>query len=226
MKYMKMATALSAILTLGLVITPVSAESGKNPEAAVEKLMAKFDTNQDGQITQEEVAAVRAEFFANADADKDGALSLDEYKAAKERKHEKRFQGYFTKMDADNSGDLSLDEFLNAKKDRMKNIADPESELKDRFTKMDTDNNGALTAEELMEGKKKGICKGGKGDKDKGYDQDPEKKFAEKDTDGNGSISKEEFEGNNKIFDTFDGNKDGTITAEEIQAGMKPKAAE
>jgi Ca2+-binding EF-hand superfamily protein len=218
MRYTKIATALSAVMTLGLVTAPVYAE--KDPQAKVGKLMQKFDTNQDGQITQEEAAAVRTEFFTGADTNKDGALNLDEYKIAKEKKQEKRFNEYFVKMDVDKNGSLSLEEFLNARKDRMKNITDPESELKNRFTKMDVDNNAALTAQELMEGKKKGICTSGKEDK---YDDNPEKSFAQKDADGNGSVSKAEFDAGDKMFGKFDGNKDGIITKDEIVNAIEAK---
>jgi Ca2+-binding EF-hand superfamily protein len=219
MKYTKIAAALSAVTVLGLATAPVYAE--KDPQAKVEKLMGKFDTNQDGQITQEEASAVRAEFFTEADTNKDGALNLDEYKIAKEKKQEKRFNKYFAKVDVDKSGDLNLTEFLNAKKDHMGNTTEPESELKDRFTKMDTDNNAALTAQEVLEGKKKGICKDGEGEK---YDDNPEKSFAKKDADSNGSVSKAEFDAGDKMFSTFDANKDGTITKEEIVESTKQKA--
>lgn len=218
MKYTKIAVALSAVMTVGLATAPVYAE--KDPQVKVEKLMSKFDTNKDGQITQEEAAAVRTEFFTEADTNKDGALNLDEYKIAKEKKREKRFNEYFVKMDVDKSGDLNLTEFLNARKDHVKKVADPESELKDRFTKMDTDNNASLTVQEVMEGKKKGICKAGK----EYDDEDLAKSFAKKDADGNGSVSKAEFDVSDKMFEKIDNNKDGTITKEEIVESVKKKS--
>jgi len=221
MKGMKI-VALSALASLGLVTaTSVYAMGdGKASEAKVEKMMMKFDSNQDGQITKEEALAVRMTFFTEADANADGALSLDEFKAAKEKKQEKRFKEYFAKMDTDSNGSLSVEELLNAKKDRLAGVVDdPEKELKDRFAKMDTDSNATLTAEELMEGKKKGIC----GDKWAKKDTNLDERFANKDSDKDGSISKAEFESNTKLFDMFDANKDGIVTKDEIMSGKKQK---
>lgn len=41
------------------------------------------DTNSDGQISQEEAAAIEGLDFATADTDQDGALSMEEYNAAR-----------------------------------------------------------------------------------------------------------------------------------------------
>jgi EF hand len=42
----------------------------------------EVDTNSDGQISQEEAAAIEGLDFATADTDQDGALSMEEYNAA------------------------------------------------------------------------------------------------------------------------------------------------
>lgn len=42
----------------------------------------EVDTNGDGQISQEEAAAIEGLDFATADTNQDGALSMEEYKAA------------------------------------------------------------------------------------------------------------------------------------------------
>jgi len=47
----------------------------------MENLMATYDVNEDGQITQEEVDGFRADRLAAFDADGDGSLSLSEYEA-------------------------------------------------------------------------------------------------------------------------------------------------
>lgn len=42
----------------------------------------EVDTNSDGQISQEEAAAIEGLDFATADADQNGSLSMEEYNAA------------------------------------------------------------------------------------------------------------------------------------------------
>ena len=42
----------------------------------------EVDTNSDGQISQEEAAAIEGLDFATADTDQDGSLSMEEYNAA------------------------------------------------------------------------------------------------------------------------------------------------
>jgi hypothetical protein len=44
----------------------------------------EVDANGDGQISQQEAAAIEGLDFATADADQDGALSMEEYNAAAE----------------------------------------------------------------------------------------------------------------------------------------------
>ena len=44
-------------------------------------LIDQFDTNKDGKLTQAEIDAARQERLAEFDADKNGALSLEEYQA-------------------------------------------------------------------------------------------------------------------------------------------------
>jgi len=54
-----------------------------------------------------------------------------------------------------------------------------------------------------------------------------EKMFTEQDTDGNGSVSEAEFQAfSKKRFDGMDGNKDGSLTKEEIKAHHEAKRAE
>jgi hypothetical protein len=43
----------------------------------------EVDANSDGQISQEEAAAIEGLDFATADADQDGALSMEEYNSVR-----------------------------------------------------------------------------------------------------------------------------------------------
>ena len=64
--------------------------SAKRAAKKAERI-AKFDKNGDGKLDESERAAMKATFaaerFAKLDANKDGVISLDEFKAARQGKH-------------------------------------------------------------------------------------------------------------------------------------------
>jgi hypothetical protein len=58
----------------------------------IERLMERFDANQDGAVMLEEVSAHRLAMFESADTDKSGSLSQDELKAFGDMRKEMRDQ--------------------------------------------------------------------------------------------------------------------------------------
>ncbi|MFO1067283.1 MAG: hypothetical protein U1E14_02040 [Geminicoccaceae bacterium] len=74
-------------------------------------LMETFDFDKDGRITQVEIDAVRDQRFASFDSNKDGRLSLDEYKLlwidAMQRPMVRQFQA----QDEDGDAVLTVEEF-------------------------------------------------------------------------------------------------------------------
>ena len=86
------------------------------------------DANADGKITKEEMVAAAGERAAKRfdkmverhDADKDGALTLDEIKTGK---REARMEKMFDRVDADNDGFISKEEMedMRGKHGRRKN---------------------------------------------------------------------------------------------------------
>ena len=84
---MKKSLLLTALVGSTLVIAPVFAAAGGGPKAAI---FAKYDTNKNGIIDGDEVAAVRKAYaaepkgaFAVYDKDHDGKLSDEEIAAIK-----------------------------------------------------------------------------------------------------------------------------------------------
>lgn len=118
--------------------------------------MMRADTNGDGKVSKEEAAAMhdkmQGEWFDKADANKDGFLTEDEMRQARDSRREHmrgdmkaRMEERFKEADANNDGQLSLDE-VQAKMPR----------LAERFNTLDADKNGMLSKDELKRGRPDG----------------------------------------------------------------------
>ena len=98
-----------------------------SPEAAaerVDRIMERFDVNQDGVIDQSDRDAKKAEKFAKIDANNDGVITKEEMQAAKDAKRSERAANRaersgerFAARDVDGDGALTLEEF-SAKKEK------------------------------------------------------------------------------------------------------------
>lgn len=100
----------------------------------------KWDTNGDGKMTKDEFAKMAAtRLVERTDADKDGKVSLEEWKSRpKSMKAEAEGRGDPAKRFA--AVDKNSDGFVEA--------ADLTSMLEQRFDRMDTNKDGVLTTEE------------------------------------------------------------------------------
>lgn len=112
----------------------------------------RADTNGDGKVSKEEIAALQdkqqGDWFDKIDADKDGFLTEEEVRQARDarRDHRRgemkaRMDEHFKQTDANGDGQLSLDE-VQAKMPK----------LAERFTTLDADKNGTLSKDELKRG--------------------------------------------------------------------------
>ena len=178
---MKTIIALSSAIALSLAANITIAQPGgwgqgagngdraqmrqERMQKRVDRLMTKFDTNQDGQITLDEVQSVRAEHFGQMDADGNSLVSAEElesFKAQMREQHQndnaqnQRGKGQrgnkggclgegrgkgnrIERLDNDGDGQISFSEFT-------ANVP--------LFDKFDADNNGILTQEDLSQGKR------------------------------------------------------------------------
>ncbi|MDM8565620.1 hypothetical protein QUF74_08205 [Candidatus Halobeggiatoa sp. HSG11] len=116
----------------------------------VDRLMERFDVNQDGQIALDEVQSVRTEHFNQMDVDGNELVSFDElenFRAEKREQNQATQRGkgkkggchggrnnQMERLDNDGDGQISISEFT-------ANIP--------LFNRFDTDENGIITKEEL-----------------------------------------------------------------------------
>ncbi|WP_269581347.1 EF-hand domain-containing protein [Roseibium sp. Sym1] len=92
-------------------------------EHRAERLFERFDVNEDGVITEAEIAEVRAQNFASADADGNGEVSLEEFKAAFMERSNDRMVRAFQFLDSDGDGTVTREEADTAA-NRMFNMLD------------------------------------------------------------------------------------------------------
>ena len=84
---------------------------GHGHHTMMSNMAERYDANQDGKITQEEIDQNRAAWLTGADADKNATLSLDEFKIlwlkAKQQEMVREFQFF----DRDGNGQVTGDEY-------------------------------------------------------------------------------------------------------------------
>jgi Ca2+-binding EF-hand superfamily protein len=122
------------------------AASAKSPR------QMRADTDGDGRVSRAEATAAGSqrsgEWFDKLDLDKDGYVTQDEMRQARETRRgamREKSDEHFKAADANGDGQLSLDE-VQAKIPR----------LAERFSQVDKDGNGFLSREELQRGARHG----------------------------------------------------------------------
>jgi Ca2+-binding EF-hand superfamily protein len=75
-------------------------------------MMKRFDTNEDGKLTQEELDGARNKLLSDHDGDKDGKLTLAEFEKLWLEVKRQRMVRSFQRIDKDGDASITLDEFL------------------------------------------------------------------------------------------------------------------
>lgn len=75
------------------------------------QMLGDLDTNKDKKLTQEEVDAARAALLTEADADKNGELSLDEYQTVWMKQMREMMVRQFQRLDRDGNAQVTAEEF-------------------------------------------------------------------------------------------------------------------
>jgi Ca2+-binding EF-hand superfamily protein len=173
------------------------AQSGP-PHPHAGRLMS-HDGNGDGAVTRAELDAARASEFARLDADRDGALTGEELRAAHQG-HRGHGPGEGPRPDANNDGTVTREEFL-ARPNAM-------------FDAMDANDDGVLSSAEMAEHR----SHRGRSDHRRRRGPDPVRFDSNRD----GRITQAEFStGGQMIFERLDADDDGRITQEEADAAPR-----
>jgi hypothetical protein len=146
-----MKTTLSTCLVAAALLAG-TAMAGDQPRSDAPRDEMRADKDGDGRVSRAEATAAgaerSAEWFDKLDLNKDGYVTTEEMKQARETRHEnmraemqQKMEERFKEADANSDGSLSLEE-VQAKMPRMA----------DRFATLDTDKNGQLSKEELQHG--------------------------------------------------------------------------
>lgn len=117
----------------------------------MDRMLERFDTNEDGKLTQEELDDARKKLLAAHDSDKDGKLSLAEYEKLWLEVKRQRMVRSFQKVDRDGDASVTIDEFLK-----------PYAKIVER---MDSNGDGALDRDDHRK-RHGGMGRGGMGKQD------------------------------------------------------------
>jgi len=128
-----------------------AAVAGDNPRSDAPHDTLHADTDGDGRVSRAEATAAGAErsgeWFDKLDQNKDGYVTPDELKQARETRHQmhgdmkEKMEQRFKEADVNSDGLLSLDEVQS----KMPRLAE-------RFSALDADKNGLLSKEEIRNG--------------------------------------------------------------------------
>jgi Ca2+-binding EF-hand superfamily protein len=108
---------------------------GHGKKQMAETFIARYDTNKDNKITQEEINASRTLALNEADANKDGKLGLDEFQSLWLKAQRESMVREFQNFDNDGDANVTLEEYR--------------SPLDNIVSNMDQNNDGALSQDDL-----------------------------------------------------------------------------
>lgn len=144
---MKTTVLLGAAAMLALTAAGPAAAQDRRGGMGMEMMFERLDTNADGHITREEVAAARAARIAALDADGDGVVTRDEAvvfaRAEAADRAERRAGAMFDRADADGDGRLTAAELM-AGGGGMRGGMD----IGRMFDRLDSDGDSAISREE------------------------------------------------------------------------------
>jgi len=90
---------------------------GHGPGMMGQQLMERYDADKDGKVTQAEIDQNRQQWLADADTNKDGTLSLDEFKVLWLKSRNEMVVREFQFFDRDGNGQVTIEEYKGSMSD-------------------------------------------------------------------------------------------------------------
>jgi len=84
---------------------------GADMRRQMEEMLNTYDTDKDGKITEAEVVGVRQNWVKEFDENKDGQLSLDEFRKLWTKRREERIVRAFQHFDRDGNAQVTAEEY-------------------------------------------------------------------------------------------------------------------
>jgi hypothetical protein len=112
---------------------------GKGMRHMIKRFAERYDANDDGKISQEEINANRTEWHKKFDTDGNGALSLKEFEALWLEAKRQRMVRAFQRLDEDGDAAVTLEEYLEP--------------LSDAVERWDRNGDGVLSREDRRSGR-------------------------------------------------------------------------
>lgn len=147
------------VLASTLIALGTGAAMAKGPGGGERMDFETLDVDGSGEITLEDMAALRDNRFGELDTDGDGAVSQAEYVAAAAAKAEERAAAQFERLDADGDGSLSRDVLESRGRGQMGERM---------LSRLDTDDSGGISAEEFEAAKERMSQRGKRGERGDG----------------------------------------------------------
>lgn len=135
-------TARGAALALAIVAGPGLATAEGGP--AVAGLFERLDLDGDGAVDRAELDRFRQARFLEADADRSGAITREEMRAAAERRAVRMARRIFARMDRDGDGLVARAEYDAVSAGRMSRV----------FERFDGNRDGRVTRAEIRDARR------------------------------------------------------------------------
>ncbi len=142
------------VLASTLIALGTGAAMAQGPGGGERFDFETLDVDGDGEITAEDLSAMRDNRFSDLDSDGNGEVSEDEFVAAAVAKAEERAARQFANLDADGDGALSRDVLETRGRGQMGERL---------LARVDTDNSGGVSAEEFEAAKDRMAKRGKRG---------------------------------------------------------------
>jgi Ca2+-binding EF-hand superfamily protein len=111
-----LAAGASALLGIAAVAGVAEADRGNHgmhgmQQGGVTALMERYDANNDGSLSQEEIDSNRTQWHADSDQDKSGDLTIAEFETLWLKARREMMVREFQEFDRDGDGKVTLDEY-------------------------------------------------------------------------------------------------------------------